>query len=206
MAIDKEKLASIISGKARAMCTPDYDRKITEVTNIRHGRPTNNTQYYDPDPASFNDYQEYDKMYLTESEEYSEANDMNYSYSDIQNSKLPDAIKESFAKQRIDVTGAGGLSVLDGMNVKTNKRQNPQQQVIREQVIPASNNVSGVDYSIIKAIVNECLKEHFEKQTLNESTSLKTIALKEGTISLVDNKGNVYKAKLEKIGNKNDKN
>ena len=45
------------------------------------------------------------------------------------------------------------------------------------------------------------IKEHFEKQTITESTNLKTIALKEGTISLVDNKGNVYKAKLEKIGN-----
>ena len=206
MAIDRDKLASIISGKARAMCTPDYDKKITEATNNRHGRPTNNTQYYDPDPASFNDYQEYDKTYLSESEEYGEAGDMNYSYTDIQNSRLPDAIKESFANQRIDVTGTGGLSVLDSMNVKTNKKQRPQQQIVHEQVIQPSNNMGNIDYSIIKAIVNECLKEHFEKQTINESTSLKTIALKEGTISLVDNKGNVYKAKLEKIGNKNDKN
>ena len=40
---------------------------------------------------------------------------------------------------------------------------------------------------------------------LNESASLQTIGLQNGNISLVDNKGNIYKAKLEKIGNKNDK-
>jgi hypothetical protein len=72
------------------------------------------------------------------------------------------------------------------------------------QTAPISNT-GGVDYSIIKAIVNECLKEHFSKQTLNESTSLQTIGISNGTISLVDSKGNVFKAKLEKIGNTNDK-
>ena len=65
--MDKNKLAAIIQGKARAMCTPEYDKKINEATNIRKGRPTNNIQYYDPDPASFDDYQEYDDMYLSES-------------------------------------------------------------------------------------------------------------------------------------------
>ena len=47
--------------------------------------------------------------------------------------------------------------------------------------------------------------EYFKKQPLNESASLQTIGLSNGVISLVDNKGNVFKAKLEKIGNTNEK-
>lgn len=201
MAIDKNKLASIIQGKARAMCTPEYDRKITEATNNRHGRPTTSTQYYDPDPASFNDYQEFDSMYLDNSHTMNESHDMMYTNESIANSKLPDALKESFSKQRIEMTGSGGLSVVDELVPNQALQKIPRKQNITEQRAQQSNSAqsSGIDYSIIKAIVNECLKEHFNQQVLNESTSLKTIALKEGTISLVDNKGNVFKAKLEKI-------
>ena len=71
--------------------------------------------------------------------------------------------------------------------------------------IPFLIIASTIDYNIIKAIVNECLNEYFSKQPLNESATLKTIGLSNGNISIVDNKGNVYKAKLEKIGNKNEK-
>ena len=203
MAIDKNKLASIISGNAKALCSPQGDRMISEITNQR----VNN-----PNGVQSRNYMDYNDDFITESYNDREANDMNYSYSDIQNSKLPDFIKQSFAEQRIDMTGTGGLSILDGLPIENTPRQRrqPQQkrQMVSEQVMPTqvNNTNSGIDYSIIKAIVNECLKEHFEKQTLNESASLKTIALKEGVISLVDNKGNIFKAKLEKIGNKNDKN
>lgn len=204
MAIDKNKLASIISGKAKALCSPQGDKLISEITNKNAGRSTANTQQY------CDDYPDYDDEYITESYNDRNVNDIMYTNEDIQKSKLPDFIKQSFTEQRIDMTGTGGLSILDGLPIeKINKPTRRQQrpQTITEQVSPQSNVVTpGIDYSIIKAIVNECLKEHFEKQTLVESTSLKTIALKEGTISLVDNKGNIYKAKLEKIGNKNDKN
>lgn len=203
MAIDKNKLASIISGKAKALCSPQGDRMISEITNQR----VNN-----PNGVQSCNYMDYNDDFITESYNDREVNDINYTKEDIQNSKLPDFIKQSFAEQRIDMTGTGGLSILDGLPIENTPRQRrqPQQkrQMVSEQVMPTqvNNTNSGIDYSIIKAIVNECLKEHFEKQTLNESASLKTIALKEGVISLVDNKGNIFKAKLEKIGNKNDKN
>lgn len=203
MAIDKNKLASIISGKAKALCSPQGDRMISEITNQRVNKP-NSVQPYN--------YMDYNDDFIAESYDDREVNDINYTKEDIQNSKLPDFIKQSFAEQRIDMTGTGGLSILDGLPIENTPRQRrqPQQkkQMVSEQVIPTqvNNTNSGIDYSIIKAIVNECLKEHFEKQTLNESAGLKTIALKEGVISLVDNKGNIFKAKLEKIGNKNDKN
>ena len=205
MAIDRNKLASIISGKAKALCSPQGDRLISEITNQKSGRATADTQQY------YNDYPAYDDSCITESYNDREVNDIMYTDEDIQNSKLPDFIKQSFTEQRIDMTGTGGLSILDGLPIdkmpKTTRIPQQRKQMVLEQVLPQSNvATNNIDYSIIKAIVNECLKEHFERQTITESSNLKTIALKEGTISLVDNKGNVYKAKLEKIGNKNDKN
>lgn len=205
MGIDRNKLASIISGKAKALCSPQGDKLISEITNQNAGRATTNTQQH------YNGYPNYDDNFITESYDNIEVNDITYTDEDVQNSKLPDFIKQSFTEQRIDMTGTGGLSILDGLPIdkmpKPTRRPQQKKQMVSEQVLPQSNVATiNIDYGIIKAIVNECLKEHFERQTITESTNLKTIALKEGTISLVDNKGNVYKAKLEKIGNKNDKN
>ena len=112
-------------------------------------------------------------------------------------------------ENRIDVSGLGNSSVLDSLGVKGKPMTAPTQkrkQVVTEQTAPQQYvpQVGGVDYSIIKAIVSECIREYFEKQPLNES-SIKTIALKSGTISLVDNGGNIYRAKLEKVGTTKDK-
>ena len=101
----------------------------------------------------------------------------------------------------IDRSGMyGGDSVLDGMNIPTPKPK----RIVMENYQMAQNGGGNVDYSIIKAIVNECLNEYFSRQPLNESASISTIGLKDGSIKLVDSKGNVYAAKLKKIGNTND--
>ena len=74
----------------------------------------------------------------------------------------------------------------------------------QQYAMPSVQN--NVDYSIIRAVVNECLKEYFGKQPLNEGISaLETVALKGKTISLVDNKGNIYQGNLKLVGNTNDK-
>ena len=117
---------------------------------------------------------------------------------------MPEFIKNSMVNERIDTSALqvnSSVSVLDGMNIVPQKQN--KRKPVNEQSIPHYSQQS-VDYSIIKAIINECLNEYFSKQPLNESASLKTIGLKNGQISIVDNKGNVYKAKLEKVGNKND--
>jgi hypothetical protein len=58
----------------------------------------------------------------------------------------------------------------------------------------------------MRAIINECLETKLkEHTTLNEQSSpIKTILLKEGMIKIVDNKGNIFEAKLKKVGNIND--
>ena len=188
MGINKEKLASIISGRARALCSVNGDKLVSEKISNK------NTTNYDPDPSSFTDYEQYDKLYLSESSNYS--NELEYNNDNIQNSNLPQHIKESLAKQKISLSN-DGLSVLDELGIK------PQQKQIKETKLAPIQSNPQIDYTIIKAIVNECLKEYFDKKPLNESANLQTIGLQNGNISLVDNKGNIYKAKLEKIGNKN---
>lgn len=65
---------------------------------------------------------------------------------------------------------------------------------------PAASTAS-VDYTIIKAIVTECLNEKFKEFG---DGALKTITLKGGKIRLIDNKGNIFEADLKAKGNIND--
>lgn len=201
MAISQQQLASIISGKARMLCSEAGDRAVQQhLSNKNNG--------FDPDPSSYDDdgfSQEFDSMYgVSSDDDYSEP-----TYVGNNNTKVPANIRESMLSQPIDVSALGSVSVLDsiGLNPNKMKKQKQAPKVVNEQSMrqqPIAQTPS-VDYTIIKAIVNECLKEYFEKRPLNESANLKTIGLSNGTISLVDNKGNIFKAKLEKIGNKNDK-
>lgn len=193
MAISQEQLAAIIGGRARQLCSPENDKLIESYTR-------NNSNFNDPDPSYYDsDAAEYDNMYLSESVDYNDG--LQYSNTSASNSKMPEHIKQSMLENRIDTTALGQTSVLDTLGVKPAKRSQ-RRQPMNEQT--RSAQVSSIDYSLIKTIVNECLNEYFAKQPLNESATLKTIGLSGGNISLVDNKGNIYKAKLEKIGNKND--
>jgi hypothetical protein len=199
MAISKEQLSSIINGRAKQLCNPAGDKLIEGY------RRSNNGNINNPNPSDYdNDADAFDRMYLSSLEE-TENNGMQYSDFSASNSKLPENIKRSMMEHRIDTSKLGQTSVLDSLGIKPLNTPKREKQIVKEQISQPQYNTQTIDYSIIKAIVNECLREHFEKQSLNESTSLQTIGLSNGTISLVDNKGNVFKAKLEKIGNTNDK-
>ena len=206
MAVSREKLGAIIAGRARTLCTPESDRV---MDTMKTNKPINENYGGNPLKAlsesedywgTGDSYQNYNHTSVTNS-----GNDIAYDRETASLSKMPDAIKNSLLEHRIDMTGSISQSVLDTMNIKEPVRKINEiksQPQVQPQYIPTQSNV---DYSIIKAIVNECLNEYFSKNMLNENASLQTIALKEGNISLVDNKGNIFKAKLEKIGNKNDK-
>ena len=201
MAISKEQLASIISGRAKHLCNPEGDRLVEGYTKNSRGGS------YDPDPSSYdNDADAFDRMYLSSYDDSSRiTNNNEYTSMSATNSRMPDDIKRSMLEHRIDTSALSSTSVLDSLGIKPQRAEKRRQQ-ISENILPAHQSQNNaVDYSIIKAIVNECLNEYFNKHSLNESASLQTIGLNNGTISLVDNKGNVFKAKLEKIGNTNDK-
>ena len=202
MAISKEQLASIISGRAAQLCSPEGSRLIENHTS----KQSMYSDFNNPDPSSYDDdAYAFDSMYLSTLDE-SDNGDIQYSNATASNSRMPDNIKKSMLENRIDTSSLGQTSVLDGLGIKPQKKSQQRRQPIQEQVTTvASVPQTSVDYTIIKAIVNECLNEYFKKRPLNESASLQTIGLSNGVISLVDNKGNVFKAKLEKIGNTNEK-
>lgn len=208
MPVTKEQLAAIIGGRAREMCSVQNDKKLNEMA----GRVNIDSGYFDdPDPYTYNDggaADKFDAMLGFGTSDGDGARDMQYNQASANASRMPDAIKNSMLNERIDVTKLGTASVLDGMNIPAPKQRRGLNEHVTMAPAPQPTAIGGVvDYSIIKAIVNECLDSYFaNKQPLNESTgSIKTIGLAKGYISIVDNKGDIYKAKLEKVGNKNDK-
>ena len=206
MAISKDRLAAIISGKAAKLCSSESQKQIKALGTSMSNRLDEATMQGDDMAA------QYEAMLGYNSDENSDSRDISFTSDDVQLSNLPEHIKKSMLEHNIDRSGLGGTSVLDSKkkkkkkNVKVTQRTpiTEQQQMPQQYAMPSVQN--NVDYSIIRAVVNECLKEYFGKQPLNEGISaLETVALKGKTISLVDNKGNIYQGNLKLVGNTNDK-
>lgn len=203
MPISKDQLANII-GKSAALCRPEFDNA-KSVSRVNEGLG-------DPDPSMYDgDAARWDAMFSDSAEEdYTpRSRDINYSDAGVARSQMPDNIKKSMMENKIDVSSLGQTSVIDQLGIKAKPMTAPaQKKKINEQTMTQPmqyGNVGGVDYSVIKAIVSECIREYFERQPINENT-LKSILLQKGTISVVDSKGNVFKANLQKVGNANEKN
>lgn len=145
----------------------------------------------------------------------------------VKNTRMSNAILEDMVKHPIDTAALNSMkleSAGNGNITENNARlakmltgaKNVEKRlgdpvsetkgVVREQ---RQTNAGGIDYALIKSIVNECieqkLNEMAERGLLNEGTTLKGIGLNEGKIRLVDNKGNIFSAKLEYKGNTKDK-
>ena len=141
----------------------------------------------------------------------------------VGSSKLPSAILESFKNKQID-TSVMGLSttgsVLDRINFNTQgalfEQTQPKQEVkevkvVTEQTQPTIS--TSVDYSMIKMIVEECMRKYssaLKKTIINESKT----ASNEGTLkamkvgdkfSFITDNGDLYEAKLTFIKNINKK-
>lgn len=209
MAISKDRLAAIISGKAAKLCSPESQKQIKALGNSMSNRLDEATMQGDDMSAQYEAMLGYSN---DEKSDVRESRDMSFTSDDVQMSNLPEHIKKSMLEHNIDRSALGGTSVLDSMGIKPKKVSKnvqrasitEQQQIPQQYAVPSMP--SNVDYSIIRAVVNECLKEYFGKQPLNEGISaLETVALKGKTISLVDNKGNIYQGNLKLIGNTNDK-
>lgn len=189
MGISMEKLNSIINGRARDLCSPEGSRLIESKKSKMDG--------FNPSPSTYDtDADYFDSLYLNE-------DTSNRAVSINANSKMPDEIKKSMMEHPIG-NASYGTSVLD--ELKPDPVQQKRFAVSEQRNIQSSSNLGGqVDYSIIKAIVNECLRDYFSTNQLNESAGLKSIGLQNGNITLIDNKGNIFQAKLQKIGNKNNR-
>lgn len=134
-----------------------------------------------------------------------------------QNSKLPKEIIESFKSKQIDVSPLGyGVtsSILDEVNMRTQgqlfNEQKTQNAVVENNTTQQSTNV---DYSMIKMIVEDCMKKYtsaLKKSLLNEnqtkSKNDQLQAMKIGDkFSFITKNGDLYEADLKFIKNINKK-
>lgn len=145
----------------------------------------------------------------------------------VKNSKMLSAIKEEMIKNPIDTAALNSqmLESAAGGNPANNDRLMKMVSAAKKvdaraseldgkgmpkrQMNEQASVGGGIDYALIKTIVNECIEAKFnemaQRGVLNEGTTLKGIGLSNGKIKLVDNKGNVFSAKLEYQGNTKDK-
>jgi hypothetical protein len=139
------------------------------------------------------------------------------------NSKLPKEILESFKTKQIDPSPLGygvSSSILDEVNYRTqgklyNEETNtqpqakPKQQLVENVQIPT--NATNVDYSMIKMIVEDCMRKYvssLKKTIINESKNNndELQALKIGDkFSFITKNGDLFEAELKFIKNLNNK-
>lgn len=123
---------------------------------------------------------------------------------DIRKTKLPQNIQESFMKQP-PLSGDAYPSVpsaVDRYLEQTRQNQLPNKQMVAEQYVPQSQpmmpQTGGVNYELIKYMINEAIETHMKK--LNESTSIAGMAgmrICDGNkIQFLDKKGNLYEGIL----------
>ena len=150
---------------------------------------------------------------------------MNYAQEPLNvktNSKLPKEILESFKTKQIDPSPLGygvSSSILDEVNYRTqgklyNEETKPQVQQSKKQIIETTQptNNSNVDYSMIKMIVEDCMRKYvgsLKKTILNESKTNNNDELQAMKIgdrfSFITKNGDLYEAELKFIKNLNNK-
>lgn len=160
----------------------------------------------------------------SEIQEYS-APQQQFSSTSLQNSKLPKEIIESMVNNPIDTTmlemPGVTTSILDQMDYLTNgkilqneKKQAPTRtkKVVTEQVSQVQPSSNNVDYSLIRTIVEDCVKKYttaLKKSVLTEnkgsSDGSELQAMKIGNkFSFITKNGDLYEAQLKFIKNINE--
>lgn len=134
------------------------------------------------------------------------------------NSKLPKEILESFKTKQIDPSPLGygvSSSILDEVNYRTqgklyNEETNKlPQSKIKQQIVENVQMPTNVDYSMIKMIVEDCMKKYvssIKKTIINESKNSndELQALKIGNkFSFITKNGDLFEAELKFIKNLN---
>ena len=229
-ALSEDVLRKLITPNAKALSQPDAVKKgkITEGAAIMPGSDGE----FDDSFFLADTYEEPGNA--TSNDDYAKARAMtDYSSNDfnperVKNSRMLSAIKEDLIKNPIDTTALNTMKLesagngdavtnnarlnkmLSGAKMIEEKLENPgRSNPVRTQASVNTGGGVGIDYALIKTIVNECienkLNEIAQKGLLNEGTTIKGIGLSNGKIKLVDNKGNIFSAKLEYQGNTKDK-
>lgn len=233
-ALSEDVLKKLISPNAKALSKPggveramedrdpgeydDFDDSMFLAETYNGGSASVSRDYqYDPEAAQ-----------ILETRKTTDYSSNNFNPDRLKKSGMLSAIKEEMVNHPIDTTALNSQMIesAGGGNPLNNDRLS--QMVARAKQVDAraseldgkgmkkgrltetvNSGGGGIDYSLIKTIVNECietkLNEVLSKGLLTEGATLSGIGLKNGKIKIVDNKGNVYSAKLEYQGNTKDK-
>jgi len=219
-ALSEDVLKKLITPNAKALSSPKGDKIIDE------GR-TGNLDEFDDSMFLAETYNEPGEMNQAKTRALTDYSSNDFNPERVKNTRMSSAILEDMVKHPIDTTAlnaqmlesaAGGNPAnndrlmkmvsaakrVDARASELDGKGMPKRQ-INEQVSVGG----GIDYTLIKTIVNECIEAKFNEMAqrglLNEGTTIKGIGLSNGKIKLVDNKGNVFSAKLEYQGNTKDK-
>ena len=187
MAISAEQLAKSLNA-AQHLMSSEGQQKINEARNNFADSGYNTTPY------------EYDYntiiggQYIQENTQRSTGGNMTPS-----NSKLPQAIVESMMNHQIDTSCLDPNGMTNVMKLVEQNAPQVKKQVIKEdKVIPSA--ASGIDYSLIKTIVNECISSQMEniKQTLLNESTVKAFTIKDGNkVQFLSKNGDLYEGELK---------
>ena len=181
-----------IIGKARQLCNPQADKMMDGMRGTMSEGRMMDVPLDKPDYS----YGGFDDEMLVEGGGQTQI--PMYNPTGPNHTRMPKQIIEEMRNNPI--MESSELPQLDKLADKYAKMN-----VSRNQVQPSQSNVGGIDYSVLRAIINECidtkLKEYLGggRQSLNENT-LTGIKLSDGKIKLVDNSGRVFSAKMEYNG------
>ena len=129
---------------------------------------------------------------------------------------MPKAVLESF---RQNPGKEASISVLGGLDISQFQKQQSQKNVVQEQMVqqqPSMTQIGGVDYSLLKTIINEAVQENVKKYMSALSKKLisegvggkgnEIQAIKIGKkLSIITENGDIYSSSLQKMGNVRDK-
>ena len=129
---------------------------------------------------------------------------------------MPKAVLESF---RQNPGKEASISVLGGLDISQFQKQQSQKNVVQEHMVQqqqAMTQIGGVDYSLLKTIINEAVQENVKKYMSALSKKLisegvggkgnEIQAIKIGKkLSIITENGDIYSSSLQKMGNVRDK-
>ena len=129
---------------------------------------------------------------------------------------MPKVVLESF---RQNPGKEASISVLGGLDISQFQKQQSQKNVVQEHMVQqqqAMTQVGGVDYSLLKTIINEAVQENVKKYMSALSKKLisegvggkgnEIQAIKIGKkLSIITENGDIYSSSLQKMGNVRDK-
>lgn len=140
------------------------------------------------------------------------AGDFSFTESDFQNSQMPQEIVEAMrksAKERQQYSE----SIIGKINPEKIKKQKPviaEEKVTQNTQTSSSNYGGGIDYSLIKTIIDESVRKHIsslKKNVLTESkgSSLELMTQQGNTFRFVTSDGKIFEGKLTYKGNLKEK-